>query len=111
MRFKRRYGDRLLKLADREARGEELVLVLAGRGEELAIPERPDIVLPGFVTDGLKHQLVENAAAVVVPSRFESLSLVLLEAWTLGRRRWSMPLRGDQRTRRAIRRCASYDGP
>jgi glycosyltransferase involved in cell wall biosynthesis len=85
LRFKRRYGDRLLKLADREARGEELVLVLAGRGEDLSIPTRADIVLPGFVTDDLKRQLVENAAAVVVPSQFESLSLVLLEAWTLGR--------------------------
>jgi len=85
LRFKRRYADRLLRLADREARGEELVLVLAGRGEDLSIPKRADIVLPGFVTDDLKRRLVENAALVVVPSQFESLSLVLLEAWTLGR--------------------------
>jgi glycosyltransferase involved in cell wall biosynthesis len=85
LRFKRRYGERLLRLADREARGEELQLVLAGRGEELSIPRRPDIVLPGFVADDLKRRLIENAAAVVVPSQYESLSLVLLEAWTLGR--------------------------
>jgi glycosyltransferase involved in cell wall biosynthesis len=85
LRFKRRYADRLLRLADREVRGEQLILVLAGRGEDVSIPKRPDIVLLGFVTDDLKRQLIENAAAVVIPSQFESLSLVLLEAWTLGR--------------------------
>ena len=84
-RFKRRYGERTLRLANREARGEELALVLAGRGEDFPIPRRPDILLPGFVTDELKRRLIENAAAVAVPSQFESLSLVLLEAWTLGR--------------------------
>ena len=85
LRFKRRYGDRRLRFADRETRGEELVLVLAGRGEDASIPRQPDIALPGFVADAFKRRLIENAAAVVVPSQFESLSLVLLEAWTLGR--------------------------
>jgi len=84
-RFKRRHRDGVLELAQRAARGHELRLVLAGRGEELPIPKRDDIVILGFVVDELKRRLIENAAAVVIPSQFESLSLVLLEAWTLGR--------------------------
>jgi glycosyltransferase involved in cell wall biosynthesis len=84
-RFKRRHGDGVLELAQRTARGRELKLVLAGRGHDLVIPKRDDIVMSGFVADAQKRRLIENAAAVVVPSEFESLSLVLLEAWTLGR--------------------------
>jgi glycosyltransferase involved in cell wall biosynthesis len=60
----------------------ELVTV----GEPSPMYERLDRVtqLP-FVDDRTRWQLVRGATALVNPSRYESLSLVLLEAWSCGR--------------------------
>lgn len=56
-------------------------LVLAGGIEpELSLPDDPGIVLTGYVTDAEKSAIVRHAAAMVNPSRMESLSLLLLEA-------------------------------
>jgi glycosyltransferase involved in cell wall biosynthesis len=55
-------------------------LVLAGPAK-MQIPRHPRIVAPGYVSDAMRTALLRNALALVVPSPYESLSIVLLEAW------------------------------
>jgi glycosyltransferase involved in cell wall biosynthesis len=47
----------------------------------MPIAEHPLIRPLGFVSDEVREALLTNARALVMPSPFESLSLVLLEAW------------------------------
>ena len=58
-------------------------LVMAGPAN-MPIPKDPGIRPLGFVDDAARDMLLTNAAFLVVPSPFESLSLVLLEAWNRG---------------------------
>ena len=60
--------------------GGQTTLVLAGPSA-LMIPEHPRIRALGYVTDDVRHALLSYARALVVPSPYESLSIVLLEAW------------------------------
>src|SRR5262249_35388118 len=57
--------------------------VFVGRGE-VAIPAEPWAVDLGFVGDGDKRDVLAGSAALIQLSRFESLSLVALEAWAQG---------------------------
>ncbi len=47
-------------------------------------PEHPDIVVTGTVSEADKWDILAGAEAMVMPSAYESFSLVLLEAWTVG---------------------------
>jgi glycosyltransferase involved in cell wall biosynthesis len=58
-------------------------LVLAGP-VKLQIPEHPRIRSLGYVSDDLRRALLTHARVLVVPSPYESLSIVLLEAWNHG---------------------------
>jgi len=58
-------------------------LVLVGRGE-LPGQRPPWLHVTGFVSEADKHALIRSAVALVSPSPFESLSIVLLEAWANG---------------------------
>jgi glycosyltransferase involved in cell wall biosynthesis len=58
-------------------------LVMAGPAN-MPIPEDPLIKPLGFVDDRIREALLSNAAALMVPSPYESLSIVLLEAWNHG---------------------------
>jgi glycosyltransferase involved in cell wall biosynthesis len=49
------------------------------------IPAHPKIRHLGYVSDEEKSSLIEGADVVLMPSRFESLSMIVLEAWALGR--------------------------
>jgi glycosyltransferase involved in cell wall biosynthesis len=68
---------------DREYLGRELVLRIAGGGEWAELPRRSDIVREGFVDAERKLELLRDCEALALPSRYESLSLVVLEAWTM----------------------------
>lgn len=59
-------------------------LVLAG-SPIMEIPDHPDIVHLGRVSDQEKYDALAAATALVMPSFYESLSMVLLEAWALSR--------------------------
>ncbi len=59
-------------------------LVMAGP-VNMPIPSHPRVRLLGFVNEEVRAALLANAALLVVPSRLESLSLVLLEAWNHAR--------------------------
>jgi glycosyltransferase involved in cell wall biosynthesis len=58
-------------------------LVLAGPAN-MPLPDHPDVKALGFVGDDVREALLERASLLVMPSRYESLSLVLLEAWNHG---------------------------
>lgn len=45
----------------------------------------PNVIHAGYVTDAERWDILRGAVALINPSLYESLSLVLLEAWTVGR--------------------------
>lgn len=57
-----------------------LKLVLGGRGH-LPIPDHPGIIPLGFLSEQQKFDAIDAATAVVMPSKYESLSMILLESW------------------------------
>lgn len=58
----------------------DLKLVLMGKGNVI-VPDRPDIIATGFVTDQEKYDGLAAADLLVLPSKWESLSIIILEAW------------------------------
>jgi glycosyltransferase involved in cell wall biosynthesis len=61
-----------------------LKLVLLG-AQAMEIPPHPDILSLGFVSDQEKCDAMAAAQVVMLPSPYESLSIVALEAWQLGK--------------------------
>lgn len=64
--------------------GRDLKLVLLGKGQ-FPLPQRPDIIPLGFVSEQDKFDALRAATLLVVPSKYESLSMVVLEAWKMGK--------------------------
>ena len=60
--------------------GPSVSLVMAGPAN-MPIPDHPSIKFLGFVDESAREALLSNASVLVVPSPYESLSIVLLEAW------------------------------
>jgi glycosyltransferase involved in cell wall biosynthesis len=60
-----------------------VTLVLAGPAK-IRIPGHPRIRALGYVSDQARDALLCGAQALIVPSPYESLSIVLLEAWNRG---------------------------
>jgi glycosyltransferase involved in cell wall biosynthesis len=58
-------------------------LVMAGF-PNMPIPSHPSIKCLGVVDDAMRETLLARARLLVVPSPFESLSMVLLEGWNQG---------------------------
>jgi glycosyltransferase involved in cell wall biosynthesis len=58
-------------------------LVMAGPSI-MELPRHPLIRVLGFVEDGVRDDLLARARVLVMPSPYESLSMVLLEAWRAG---------------------------
>lgn len=57
-------------------------LVLIGK-EVMKVPDNPDIIKTGFIPDKDKSSGIKASTILVMPSLYESLSYVLLEAWIL----------------------------
>ncbi len=49
----------------------------------MPVPEHPQITHLGFVTDEEKFDAMSAAALLVMPSYYESLSMVIIEAWAM----------------------------
>lgn len=64
--------------------GNDIKLVLMGK-PVMPVPEDPDIINLGFVTDEMKFAVMKSAVALVLFSHFESLSMVVLESMLMGK--------------------------
>lgn len=62
----------------------DLKLVLVGKAV-MDVPNHKDIINLGFVSDDLKILAVQNAEFLLMPSKYESLSMVVLEAFYLNK--------------------------
>jgi glycosyltransferase involved in cell wall biosynthesis len=60
-----------------------LQLVLAGP-VNMPVPDHPSIRTLGFVADDVREALLSRARVLLMPSPYESLSMVVLEAWNHG---------------------------
>ena len=60
-----------------------LKLVLMGKSN-IDLPQHPDIIPIGFVSEQDKFNALSGAMAVIQPSKFESLSIIILQGWLLG---------------------------
>jgi glycosyltransferase involved in cell wall biosynthesis len=93
-----------------EETGIEVDLVLAGKAA-LRVPDHPRIRHVGFITEPEKVAAIQGAEMLVMPSPYESLSIVALEAWKLG-----IPVLANGRCRVLAGQCRrsggglSYDG-
>lgn len=61
----------------------DLKLVLMGK-EEIEVPKRSDILSLGFVSEEEKYNGISGAKCMLIPSAFESFSIVLLESFLCG---------------------------
>ena len=74
--------DYFLQYKDETA--SDIKLILAG-SSILEIPDHPDIRYLGFISEEDKFSGLNGALLLVMPSFYESLSMVTLEAWALGK--------------------------
>ncbi len=61
----------------------DIKLVLVGT-QVMEIPEHPNIIATGFIPEADKHNALAAAEVTVMPSKYESLSIVTLESWLVG---------------------------
>jgi glycosyltransferase involved in cell wall biosynthesis len=59
-----------------------VTLVVLGAGD-LELPRHPHVVRMGWVSEQEKFDALAAASVVVIPSWYESLSMVAIEAWRL----------------------------
>jgi len=64
--------------------GSDIKLILIG-STILKIPPHPDISHLGFLSDEEKFSALDASMLLIMPSFYESLSMVTLEAWALGK--------------------------
>ena len=83
----------------RRERAPDLRLVLAGRAH-MTIPRVDGVVMAGYLDEEEKRAAMAGAAALVLPSAFESLSVVALEGWSLG-----TPLLASARSEAVVGQC------
>ena len=67
-----------------DTKEEEFQLLLVG-SSIIEIPQHPQIRHLGFLSDQDKFDALAAAELLVMPSLYESLSIVLLEAWAMGK--------------------------
>ncbi len=85
-------------------RSSDAHLVLLGK-QAMEIPSHPQIHAPGFVSSAQKDEAIRQAALVVNPSEYESLSIMLLEAWQAG-----VPVMANGRSDVLAEHCLTSNG-
>jgi glycosyltransferase involved in cell wall biosynthesis len=88
----------------RQETGAEVDLVLAGRSV-VTIPDDPYVRHVGFISEQEKVAALRQCALLVMPSPFESLSVVTLEAWQLG-----VPVLANARCKVLAGQCLRSNG-
>ena len=84
--------------------GGDATLVLMG-SKLMALPEEPYIRFAGRLSDRERLQALEAATVVVCPSPYESLSLLALEALSVG-----TPILANARSAVLVEHCVGSDG-
>jgi glycosyltransferase involved in cell wall biosynthesis len=87
-----------------EETGRDVDLVLAGQAV-IPVPEHPRIRHVGFVTEEEKVAALRACRLLVMPSPYESLSIVTLEAWKLG-----VPVLANARCKVLMGQCLRSNG-
>lgn len=74
----------LLNYYDRFVDGQDdpPALVLIGKST-IPLPDNPRTISLGFVSEEVKFDALSAASVVVIPSLYESLSMIALEAWSM----------------------------
>ncbi len=88
----------------REETGADVDLVLAGRSV-VPIPDDPHVRHVGFVTEEEKVAALRQCALLVIPSPYESLSVITLEAWKL-----AVPVLANARCKVLVGQCLRSNG-
>ena len=84
--------------------GGDATLALMG-AKLMALPEEPFIRFAGLLSDGERMQALEAATVVVCPSPYESLSLLALEAMSVG-----TPVLVNARSAVLVEHCVRSNG-
>ena len=84
--------------------GGDATLVLMGV-KLMSLPEEPYVRFAGMLSDREKLQALEAATVVVCPSPYESLSLLALEALSVG-----TPVLGNARSAVVVEHCVHSNG-
>jgi glycosyltransferase involved in cell wall biosynthesis len=87
-----------------EESGADVDLVLAGKSV-VSIPEHPRIRHVGFVTEEEKVAALRQCRLLVMPSPYESLSVITLEAWKTG-----VPVLANARCKVLVGQCLRSNG-
>jgi glycosyltransferase involved in cell wall biosynthesis len=87
-----------------EERGADVDLVLAGNSV-VPIPQHPRIRHVGFVSEEEKVAALRQCRLLVMPSPYESLSVIVLEAWKLG-----VPVLANARCKVLAGQCLRSNG-
>jgi glycosyltransferase involved in cell wall biosynthesis len=87
-----------------EETGSEVDLVLAGKAV-VPIPPHPRIHHVGFVGEEEKVAALRQCRLLVIPSPYESLSVITLEAWKLG-----VPVLANARCKVLVGQCLRANG-
>jgi len=87
-----------------EETGFDVDLVLAGKAV-IDVPDHPRIRHLGFITEEEKVAALRDCELLVMPSPYESLSVITLEAWKLGR-----PVLANARCRVLAGQCLRSNG-
>ncbi len=82
----------------------DVKLVLMGP-QVMSIPKHPDIIYLGTLPEEDKFDAIQSSEFMVVPSRYESLSIVALESWVLKK-----PVLVNQRCDVLFGQCKRSDG-
>ena len=88
----------------RQETGADVDLVLAGRSV-VPMPDDPHVRHVGFITEEEKVAALRQCALLVMPSPYESLSVVTLEAWKLG-----VPVLANARCKVLMGQCLRSNG-
>jgi glycosyltransferase involved in cell wall biosynthesis len=84
--------------------GGDAILALMGV-KMMALPEEPFIRFAGMLSDAERLQALEAATVVVCPSPYESLSLIALEALSVG-----TPILANARSAVLVEHCVNSNG-
>lgn len=88
----------------RQETGAEVDLVLAGRSV-ISIPDDPHVRHVGFISEEEKVAALGQCRLLVIPSPYESLSVITLEAWKLG-----VPVLANARCKVLMGQCLRANG-